>query len=206
QCCGESPVEQRCDLVNIIMGRVYAWVRRGREADRAWLSRLHIATAIAHLFPWVPSRSGQRRHAPARQEGPRHEAVVGHPRAIPVATRGVQGRPVHEPLAGAVARSMLLAMAFGASLAGVSGAARAADEVAPSVDVPVASDAIGRPASSTRRVETIRLADLGATTPLTMRGALAERSLPFTLRADEVVIEAAFTLTLGYSPSLLPDL
>lgn len=203
---GELPIQQRRDLVKIIMGRADAWVRPAREADRAWLSLLDIATAIAHLFPFVRRRRGQRRHVPARQEGPRHDTVVGHPRAIPVAARGAQGRPMHEPLAGAVARSMLLAMAFGASLAGVSGAARAADEVAPSVDVPVASDAIGFPDSSTRRVETIRLADLGATTPLTMRGALAERSLPFTLRADEVVIEAAFTLTLGYSPSLLPDL
>src|SRR5690606_5879411 len=69
---GELPIQQRRDLVKIIMGRADAWVRPAREADRAWLSLLDIATAIAHLFPFVRRRSSQRRHAPARQEGPRH--------------------------------------------------------------------------------------------------------------------------------------
>lgn len=53
---------------------------------------------------------------------------------------------------------------------------------------------------------TITLETLGARYPLSLRGVDASNSLPFSIRADEIVSGARLNLGYAYSPSLLPDL
>lgn len=54
--------------------------------------------------------------------------------------------------------------------------------------------------------QTLTLKALGAQYPLNLRGVDASNTLPFSIRADEVVRAARLNLGYAYSPSLLPDL
>lgn len=53
---------------------------------------------------------------------------------------------------------------------------------------------------------TTTLKALGAQYPLNLRGIDSSNSVPFSIRADEVVTGARLKLDYAYSPSLLPDL
>ncbi len=57
-----------------------------------------------------------------------------------------------------------------------------------------------------QRVVTISLKQMGALTPVNLRGVDGSWSFPFSIRSDEVVVGAKFKIDYSYSPSLLPEL
>jgi hypothetical protein len=74
---------------------------------------------------------------------------------------------------------------------------------APAAAAPSGSAAA--PADGTRSY-TLTLKQLGALYPLNITGVDGSNGVPFSVRADEVVMGATLKLDYAYSPSLLPDL
>ncbi|WP_119153337.1 cellulose biosynthesis cyclic di-GMP-binding regulatory protein BcsB [Caldimonas tepidiphila] len=62
------------------------------------------------------------------------------------------------------------------------------------------------PAPAAAQVKTLTLRQLGALAPLELRGADGSQSVPFNIRADEVVTSARLSLTFTHSPALLEQL
>jgi hypothetical protein len=56
------------------------------------------------------------------------------------------------------------------------------------------------------RVYSISLQEIGSQYPMTLRGVEGSDSVPFDIRADEVVTKARLVLDYSYSPSLIPDI
>ncbi len=56
------------------------------------------------------------------------------------------------------------------------------------------------------RVMSYTFKELGALTPIRLRGVEGSMSLPFAIRSDEVVASAKLKFDYAYSPSLLPEL
>lgn len=61
-------------------------------------------------------------------------------------------------------------------------------------------------AVGTRRTDVVSLADMGVRTPIRLRGVYDDATLAFSIRRDEVVVEAEVTVDFSYSPALIPDL
>lgn len=61
-------------------------------------------------------------------------------------------------------------------------------------------------ASPKQRVVSLTFKQLGAVTPIRLRGVEGTASLPFSIRSDEVVTAAKLKLAYSYSPSLLAEL
>lgn len=63
------------------------------------------------------------------------------------------------------------------------------------------------PAAKVLNTRTISLSfkQLGLSAPLTLRGIEGTASIPFNIRADEVVVGARLKLVYNYSPALLPE-
>jgi hypothetical protein len=59
---------------------------------------------------------------------------------------------------------------------------------------------------SRQRVVSYTFKQLGALTPIRLRGVDGSLSLPFSIRSDEVVASAKLKFDYAYSPSLLPEL
>ncbi len=57
-----------------------------------------------------------------------------------------------------------------------------------------------------QRMVTISLKEMGALTPVKLRGVDGSWLFPFSIRSDEVVVSAKFKIDYSYSPSLLPEL
>jgi len=124
--------------------------------------------------------------------------------------------PIHRP--GRVRRWLpprAAALAFALTLA--YGAAQARQDTAgvqtapPAVDAgasaPVPAAIPGLPPAGTRtRSSTQSLRDLGIDYEITLRGVQGVAGVPFSVRNDQVVDQAALRLRYSYSPSLLPDL
>jgi cellulose synthase operon protein B len=60
--------------------------------------------------------------------------------------------------------------------------------------------------ASRQRVVSFTFKQLGALTPIRLRGVEGSQSLPFSIRSDEVVASAKLKFDYAYSPSLLPEL
>lgn len=56
------------------------------------------------------------------------------------------------------------------------------------------------------RIYSVSLKQLGAAYPLKLRGVQGSGGVPFSVRADEVVVGAKLKLRYAYSPALLPDI
>ena len=76
--------------------------------------------------------------------------------------------------------------------------------VIPPAVTPLESSAAATSDEGTRMMkQTFR--QLGAVAPLTLRGADSRDGVRFNVRADEVVLKAALTLSYGFSPALIND-
>jgi len=65
---------------------------------------------------------------------------------------------------------------------------------------------MGGSVASRQRVVSYTFKQLGALTPIRLRGVEGSLSLPFSIRSDEVVASAKLKFDYAYSPSLLPEL
>lgn len=116
----------------------------------------------------------------------------------------VQPRPLRHKMIPLVGAMMLC---WGASLnaqpanrtvpapAILAGAARATD-IAP----------VTQPDEAPNTNYRLTFKQLGSNKPLNLRGTDGRSSLPFSVRADEVITKATLKLSYTYSPDLLPDL
>lgn len=124
---------------------------------------------------------------------------------------------VHRALPAAVALAVL---AFGTTAGEPAQAASAREkrearaaartsgadaQAALSTPVAQASAAAATPAAGTRTY-TVSFKQLGATNPLQLRGVQGSGGVPFSVRADEVVVGAKLKLNYSYSPALLANL
>jgi hypothetical protein len=110
--------------------------------------------------------------------------------------------PARRPLALALSAVMLCgALPPGAGHAAPQAAPAAAPAAAPTAAAAVQTDA----ATGARRYS-MTLKQLGARVPMVLRGIEGSNSVPFDIRADEVVSSAKLTLKYAYSPALLADL
>lgn len=64
----------------------------------------------------------------------------------------------------------------------------------------------GKGPADGRRVVSLTFKEMGAWSPINLRGVDASRTLNFSVRADEVVVGAKLRIAYDYSPALIPEL
>ena len=208
----EMPIEDYRRLVDIVFGRLDAWVDRGHtghaKTPPAIVSLLYAASGIFRL---------PRRNVPAPAEPVEEEAarpapnVPGAGIAVMLALalalgltggRDTAAQTMPDPPSAAVPQADAFPSPPAAPTPSALPPAAPAAPALPALAAPAPS----LPTAPGTRLVTVSLKDLGAQEPLRLSGVQAEVGFPVDIRNDEVVTAAKITLSLAYSPSLLSEL
>lgn len=224
-----------CETENLSMGGVAVLLPPGVALGDAEVSHVELPCGESTAtFPVRLVRRGSGSIGLHFEEMPLHQrrdlvrAVLGRCDAWTPETRRVVPAPVIHSLL-LIIRSIfrlffhrrglaaLAAVILAGALTGAGSPARAQadamameapDAATPPADTPPAPAPFAPAAAPSGPVRNlvVTFKDMGATNPLRLIGVHGEAWLPFSLRRDEVVTAAKLTLTLGYSPALLPEL
>lgn len=221
-----------CETENLSMGGVAVMLPPGVALGETTVTHVELPCGeTMAVFPAELVRRGAASLGLHFEDMPLHQrrdlvrAVLGRcdawtpeqPRAVPpplfhslaLILRSIKGLFARRKAVAALAVLTLAGLTFGPgpqAWAQADTVAMEAASPAPSAVEPVPALLAPTPEDqgATRNL-VVSFKDMGAADPLRLVGVHGEAWLPFSLRRDEVVTAAKLTLTLGYSPALLPD-